>query len=201
LVTLEEDPIVALTSTLAIGDSFRGSEFRSRTAPVTELGPLRQLASAPANNKPAISVKATPIVPFRLVPIRVQNHLEFPQPNLLDRQDNWQIKPAFPARAAEVGSVGAGAAVRLTHCMPAASAESRAPSVCPEGMPAQSQLSDDDDRFLEELEKAAFAYFWKQTSPQTGLVKDRCKVNGQDSTTVGQHRRDRLRTDSNMHWP
>ena len=37
-------------------------------------------------------------------------------------------------------------------------------------------FSSEDDRFLEELEKANYLYFWEQAHPQTGLVLDRCNV-------------------------
>lgn len=37
-------------------------------------------------------------------------------------------------------------------------------------------LSAQDDAFLDELERATFLYFWEQSDPQTGLVKDRCNV-------------------------
>jgi hypothetical protein len=40
-------------------------------------------------------------------------------------------------------------------------------------MPA---LSDADDSFLEELQRAIFLYFWEQGSDKTGMVKDRCDV-------------------------
>lgn len=48
------------------------------------------------------------------------------------------------------------------------------------GTPQQPALSDENDRFLEELERANYLYFWEQGSPQTGLVRDRFKVNGKD---------------------
>ena len=38
-------------------------------------------------------------------------------------------------------------------------------------------LSQADDQFLEELERASFLYFWEQANPRTGLVRDRCTVN------------------------
>src|ERR1700687_138984 len=41
----------------------------------------------------------------------------------------------------------------------------------------QTPLAPADDQFLEELEKAGFAYFWEQSDPHTGLVKDRNAVN------------------------
>ena len=50
--TLVFEPMEAVTSTSAMGDSFRGSEFRSRTAPRTEFGPLRQLDNQPAARIP-----------------------------------------------------------------------------------------------------------------------------------------------------
>jgi hypothetical protein len=45
-------------------------------------------------------------------------------------------------------------------------------------------LSQEDDQFLEELEQAAFSYFWEQANPKTGLVKDRCNVRAADNSVV-----------------
>jgi len=45
---------------------------------------------------------------------------------------------------------------------------------------ARGPLSDEDDRFLEEVEHANCLYFWEQASPQTGLVRDRFTVRGND---------------------
>jgi hypothetical protein len=41
---------------------------------------------------------------------------------------------------------------------------------------AHAELTPSDDEFLEELEKANFNYFWEQTNPETGIVKDRTNV-------------------------
>jgi len=54
----------------------------------------------------------------------------------------------------------------------------------PKAPPPKTHLSKDDDQFLEDLERANFAFFWEQASPQTGLVKDRCNVRGSDHTVV-----------------
>jgi hypothetical protein len=43
-------------------------------------------------------------------------------------------------------------------------------------------LTESDDQLLEEIEKAAFLYFWEQCNPQTGLIKDRCNTRGNDTT-------------------
>jgi len=48
----------------------------------------------------------------------------------------------------------------------------------------EAPLSPEDDLFLDELESAAFRFFWEQASPHTGLVKDRCNVRGNDKTEV-----------------
>ncbi|HTV53655.1 MAG TPA: glucoamylase family protein [Terriglobia bacterium] len=37
---------------------------------------------------------------------------------------------------------------------------------------------------MEELEKASFRYFWEQTNPKTGLIKDRCNVRAPDKGVV-----------------
>ena len=55
----------------------------------------------------------------------------------------------------------------------------------PEPGRGPATLSPDDDTFLEELERAAFQYFWDQGDAQTGLVKDRCNVRAaEDKGTV-----------------
>jgi hypothetical protein len=43
-----------------------------------------------------------------------------------------------------------------------------------------SKFAGDDDKFLEELEHANFLYFWEQANPQSGLVRDRFTVRGND---------------------
>ena len=63
----------------------------------------------------------------------------------------------------------------------------------------QAPLADSDDKFLDELERANYLYFWEQANPQTGLVKDRCNVRGNDTRRRGQYRRNRIRTDRAMH--
>jgi hypothetical protein len=47
-----------------------------------------------------------------------------------------------------------------------------------------ANLSNEDDQFLEELEKAEFQFFWEQTNPQTGLIKDRCNTRQEDHSIV-----------------
>ena len=49
----------------------------------------------------------------------------------------------------------------------------------PYGIPAISQ---DDDKFLDDLERANFQFFWEQCDPQTGLVKDRSNVRTSDTS-------------------
>ncbi len=62
-----------------------------------------------------------------------------------------------------------------------ASAQTRAKTVPPA---ASNAISDDDIRLLDEIEKAHFQYFWEQTNPQTGLIKDRCNVRSGDNGIV-----------------
>jgi hypothetical protein len=49
------------------------------------------------------------------------------------------------------------------------------------GKPAPSalpptNLSPEDDQFLEELERLNFCFFWEQANPDTGMIKDRCNT-------------------------
>ncbi len=45
-------------------------------------------------------------------------------------------------------------------------------------------LSPEEDQFLNELENANFRFFWEQTNPKTGMVKDRCNVQVTDNGVV-----------------
>lgn len=45
-------------------------------------------------------------------------------------------------------------------------------------------LSQGDEAFLDELERATFLYFWEQSDPYTGLVKDRHNVRATDNSRV-----------------
>lgn len=52
--------------------------------------------------------------------------------------------------------------------------------------PQPSTLTDADDAALFDMERLNFKYFWDQTDPTTGLVKDRCDATvAKDTTTVG----------------
>jgi hypothetical protein len=52
----------------------------------------------------------------------------------------------------------------------------------PAPQPKPSELSPDDDQFLNDLEHANFLFFWEQSNPETGLTKDRCNVRVNDTT-------------------
>jgi hypothetical protein len=45
-------------------------------------------------------------------------------------------------------------------------------------------LSPEDDKFLDDLERANFLFFWEQANPETGLIKDRCNVRTTDTTVA-----------------
>jgi len=55
----------------------------------------------------------------------------------------------------------------------------------PQPAPAEPILSEQDDSFLDAMEKANHLFFWEQAHPETGLVKDRCNSRQGDSTIVG----------------
>jgi hypothetical protein len=48
----------------------------------------------------------------------------------------------------------------------------------------QGALKPEDDAFLDELERANVRFFWEQSNPETGLVKDRCHVRADDTGIV-----------------
>lgn len=54
----------------------------------------------------------------------------------------------------------------------------------PAPLPPPTALSPEDDKFLDDLERSSFLFFWEQASPQTGLIKDRCNVHINDTGIV-----------------
>src|SRR5260370_31673570 len=45
-------------------------------------------------------------------------------------------------------------------------------------------LSQEEDAFLDELEKANYLFFWEQDHPDTCLIKDRCNARATDTGIV-----------------
>lgn len=50
----------------------------------------------------------------------------------------------------------------------------------PGGAPYQGT----DEQLLDEIQRASFDFFWQQTNPDTGQVKDRALLNGNDARTM-----------------
>jgi hypothetical protein len=81
-----------------------------------------------------------------------------------------------PSRRTLLGTLLVGASQPL-----AAAAVKRVP---PEPAPAGPPISEQDDSFLDAMEKANHLFFWEQAHPETGLVKDRCNARQADSRIV-----------------
>ena len=58
------------------------------------------------------------------------------------------------------------------------------PASRPHGKFAGTPYLGTDDQLLEEVEHAAFRFFWNETNPITGQVKDRAFLNGHDPRTM-----------------
>jgi hypothetical protein len=54
----------------------------------------------------------------------------------------------------------------------------------PQPAPALPPISEQDDSFLDAMEKANHLFFWEQAHPETGLVKDRCNARQADNRIV-----------------
>jgi hypothetical protein len=71
--------------------------------------------------------------------------------------------------------LGAGISLPFTplltnlSVMAQAGAQPKSPATMP-------TLSPEDDKFLDELQRANFQFFWDEGNPKTGMVKDRCDV-------------------------
>jgi hypothetical protein len=49
---------------------------------------------------------------------------------------------------------------------------------------AGSGYTGTDDQLLDDIERAAFNFFWEQANPSTGFVKDRARASGSDTYTM-----------------
>jgi hypothetical protein len=47
-----------------------------------------------------------------------------------------------------------------------------------------ASIAPQDDKLLDDLERACFLFFWEQGNPQTGLIKDRCNVRANDTSVA-----------------
>jgi hypothetical protein len=77
------------------------------------------------------------------------------------------------------------AAHAATQGQTAASQAASIPSPLSPDLPRASYLSPTDEAFLEQMQKAIFGFFWEQTNPATGIIKDRCNVRGIDNGILG----------------
>ncbi len=67
---------------------------------------------------------------------------------------------------------------------PAPAAPSPSAPATPQPPALMETISPQDDQFLDEIQRANFLFFLEQADPDTGLVKDRAKVQGADTSTV-----------------
>jgi hypothetical protein len=79
-------------------------------------------------------------------------------------------------KAAGASSLATAVALFLPTCATDSSSVTTPPPG--EGYPGT------DDQLLDEIEKAAFLFFWEQADPKTGQVKDRALAAGNDTRTV-----------------
>src|SRR5882672_4072415 len=91
------------------------------------------------------------------------------------------VKPSTSSRRNFVGQI-----LGMLGCLPFAPfAFAQAKQAAAPAKLGPFSISVEDDKFLHDLEKATFQYFWEQANPKTGLVKDRCNTRVVDKGTVG----------------
>ena len=65
--------------------------------------------------------------------------------------------------------------------------------------PTKYRFTLEEDRFLEQVERACFQFFWDEASPYTGLVKDRSSGERLGFAKRREHRGDGIRADRSLH--
>src|SRR4051812_11968542 len=84
----------------------------------------------------------------------------------------------WPGALARRRALGAALTIACCAATPAAPRQHAAPAPAARA----SALSAADDAFLEDLSRRAFAFFWEQTDPATGIVRDRSRTDGTASS-------------------
>jgi hypothetical protein len=85
----------------------------------------------------------------------------------------------------QIGGVGACIPFTCYHLPAYLLPELLAPQKQHSALAQQSPFSESDDALLEEIEKASFRFFWDQTHPETGMVRDRCHARVPDTNDLG----------------
>jgi hypothetical protein len=91
--------------------------------------------------------------------------------------------PASMSRRKALGSLLQAAGV-APLCPNTIAQISSAPEGSLPSFETAAALAPEDDAFLDVLERAAFLYFWEQSHPETGLVKDRSNMRVADNGVV-----------------
>jgi hypothetical protein len=76
------------------------------------------------------------------------------------------------------------AGLLLANCLPAQAQRGRRIAA---KVKSTARLSTRDEAFLEDLSRRAFRFFWEQADPQTGLVRDRARI---DNSPLDENHRD-----------
>jgi hypothetical protein len=88
--------------------------------------------------------------------------------------------PALSRRQVLRQILGAGVVLPWAGMLPSGTGFAQSPRTpsAPAGarIGTVTNLSVEDDQFLDDVEKASFQFFWEQGSPNTGMVKDRCNL-------------------------
>jgi hypothetical protein len=84
----------------------------------------------------------------------------------------------YDRRSAKLAVVAVAGSISRRALLKAAAIAGAAPLFATAGT-----LSITDDRFLEDLSRRAFLYFWEQADPHSGLVLDRAAVDGRQLTS------------------
>jgi hypothetical protein len=95
-----------------------------------------------------------------------------------------QRTPASMSRRQALGSLLQTAGVAALCPSAGAQTSSALDRSLPSFENTAAALAPEDDAFLDELERAAFFYFWEQSNPGTGLVKDRSNMRVADNGVV-----------------
>src|SRR3954468_12573479 len=87
-------------------------------------------------------------------------------------------RPPWPGARGRRRALGAALTIAFCAATPAAPGQGAAPPPAARA----SALSAADDALLEDLSRRAFAFFWEQADPATGIVRDRSRTDGTASS-------------------
>jgi hypothetical protein len=96
-----------------------------------------------------------------------------------DRNMRWIVEPGeFRVRVSTSSVGGLEATFTISESLESGFGRTTPTTTLTQPAPVTYTLTAQDERFLEDLSKRSFTFFWENADPKTGIVRDRARTDG-----------------------